>query len=228
MKLPILLVLPALLLYTGSQAQAEINWQANWKPGSLALIVGPSSVIDVTNLHNASYETPSGTQVRTPVSNLWIITTATPQHPNGFVNEHYSFGLVIKDTRSGLSHDFKFTGTLSGVISTAGSYIKNVFGPKATQTFTFADGDKYTVKLNGFTMPNTIHGIPSMGSFSAQITAMAPPPPPHVNTIMAGAAHFFGAADVPQGTPEPSTLALGGLGSVFTGLLAWRRRNRRV
>jgi hypothetical protein len=221
---PFPIILSALLFFTAAQARAEISWQANWTPGSLAKVVGPRSVIDFTNLHNASYETPSGTQVRTPVSNLWIITTATEAHPDGFLDKEYSMRLRIKDDRSGLTHVFKFTGELSGVISMGTSLIKNVFGPNATQSFTFADGDKYTVKLDGYKAPNTSHGYPVEGHLSAQITVTGPgsSPPPS-----SGSAHLVEAAiEQPHGTPEPSTLVLGGLGLAFSGALAWRKRTR--
>jgi hypothetical protein len=48
---PFPIILSALLFFTAAQARAEISWQANWTPGSLAKVVGPSSVIDFTNLH---------------------------------------------------------------------------------------------------------------------------------------------------------------------------------
>jgi hypothetical protein len=223
MKRPFPIILSTLLFLAASHARAEISWQADWTPGSLFKVVGDSSVIDFTNLHNASYLAPSGTTVRTPVSNLWIITTATPAHPDVFWDKGYSLGLVVKDVRSGLSHTFKFTGELSGSISTAGSSVKNVFGPDATQSFTFADGDKYTVKLDGYKMPGTRDGFPIMGSLSAGITVTGPSHPVEGAAILEGSAHIVGT----NAMPEPSTLVLGVLGTTFTGLAAWRKRQDR-
>jgi hypothetical protein len=222
MKRPLPIILCSLIFLTASHARAEISWQADWTPGSLFKIVGDSSVIDFTNLHNASYLAPSGSTVRTPVTGLWIITTATPAHPDVFSDKTYSLSLRLKDVRSGLSHVFHFTGMLSGSISTNGSWVKNVFGPNAIQSFTFADGDKYTVNLNGYKMPNTMFGFPIVGNLNAAITVTGPHP-------FASNVHLLGAANIgseqTHSTPEPSTLVLGALG--IAGLTAWRKRQTR-
>jgi hypothetical protein len=209
MKRPILFALPVLFLLAASQARADINWQANWDPGSLALTVGPQSVIDFTNLHNAGYTTTASTPViSTPVTNLLIVTTAPVATPNVFTDKAYSFNLVLTDSASGLTHAFTFTGMLlSGNISIGGGTVQNVFGPNSTQSFTFADGDKYVVSLNAFLPPGSGQNITTVGGVGASVTATGP-----------------GTSGHPQGTPEPSTLALGGLGMMFTGRMAWRKR----
>jgi hypothetical protein len=201
----------AVALAGGSAARADISWEANWTPGALALTVGPSSVINFTNLANGGYVTLSGATmpITTPITNTSVITTATPTSPDSFTNKMYALNLVLTDSLSGLTHTFNFSGALSGSVSTGGGTVSNVFGAGTTQTFTFADGDSYKVVLNGYLPPGSGKNITTQGGFSADVYATGP-----------------GNSGNPHGTPEPSTMALGGLGMFFTGLMAWRRRNR--
>jgi hypothetical protein len=200
----------AVALAGGSAARADIAWQANWSPGSLALGVGPSTVINFTNLANAGYVTLAGqtTPVTTPISNTSIVTTAAPPG-DSFSNKSYSFSLVLTDTLSGTTKTATFTGMLSGSASTGGGTVTNVFGPNSTQTLSFSNGDVYKVVLNNFSAPGSGQGITTQGAFTADVYATGP-----------------GNSGNPHGTPEPSTMALAGLGSFFTGLMAWRRRTR--
>jgi PEP-CTERM motif len=209
MKRPILLMLPVLLLCGASQARADISWHADWDPGALALTVGPSSVINFTNLHGSGYTTTALQPViSTPVTNLSIVTTATSTAPDVFSSVGYSLKLTLTDDLSGLTHTFSFTGMLlSGSISTSGASVTNVFGPNASQSFTFANGDKYVVTLDGYVPPGSGTNITTVGGIGADVTATGP-----------------SGSGNPHGTPEPSTLALGGLGMAFTGLMAWRKR----
>jgi PEP-CTERM motif len=211
MKRVVFLTLPALLMLGASQVRADINWQANWSPGSPALTVGPSSVINFTNLSNAAYTTTTAQPIiSTPVTNLSIVTTAPVSAPDVFSSKSYSLTLTVTDAASitNNSHTFTFTGALSGSISTGGSFITNAFGPNATQSFTFANGDMYVVSLDGFVPPSSGKNITTVGAIGANVAA-------NVSVTNSGA---------PHGTPEPSTLALGGLGMVFAGLGAWRKR----
>jgi PEP-CTERM motif len=209
MKRSLLYALPALLLFAGSQARADISWHADWDPGSLALTVGPSSVIDFTNLHGSAYTTTALQPViSTPVTNLSIVTTASSSAPDVFSNKGYTLNLVITDDLSGLTHHFTFTGMLlSGSISTSGASVTNVFGPNATQSFTFSNGDKYVVSLDGYVPPGSGTNITTVGGIGADVTVTGP-----------------GSNGNTHATPEPTTLALAGLGMAFTGLVAWRKR----
>jgi hypothetical protein len=168
-------------------------------------------VIDFTNLSNASYTTTTAQPViSTPVTNLSIVTTAPVSAPDVFSGKTYSLMMTVTDDASvtNNTHTFTFTGALTGSISTGGSYITNVFGANSTQSFTFANGDKYVVTLDGFVPPSSGTNVTTVGAIGADVAA-------NVSVSNSGS---------PHGTPEPSTLALGGLGIVFAGLGAWRRR----
>jgi hypothetical protein len=88
--------------------------------------------------------------------------------------------------------------------------VSNSFNSPTTISYTFTgSGDTYKVVLNGYLPPGSGTNITTSGGFSADVYATGP-----------------GNSGNPHGTPEPSTMALGGLGTFFTGLMAWRRRNR--
>jgi hypothetical protein len=199
----------AVALAGGTAARADISWQANWTPGTNSLSVGPSSQITFTNLASAGYTTTAAQPViTTPVTNLAIVTTAPTTSPDVFVDKGYVLGLQITDMASLKTMNLTFSGSLSGTISVGGASITNTFNTPTTQSVTFANGDKYTVTLDGFVPPGSGTNITTQGAIGADVTATGP----------------GGGGGSPHGTPEPSTLALGGLGMAFTGLMAWRRR----
>jgi PEP-CTERM motif len=211
MKRVIFPALTAALMLATSHARADINWQATWTPGSPTLAVGPLSAIDFTSLSNAAYTTTTAQPIiSTPVTNLSIVTTAPITAPDVFSNRSYSLTMTVTDDglMTNNTHAFTFTGALSGNISVGGSYVSNQFGPNSTQSFTFANGDTYVVSLNGFLAPGSGTNISTSGAIGAAVAAS-------VSVTNSGTAHS---------TPEPSTLALGGLGIVLAGLRSWRKQ----
>jgi len=202
----------AVALAGGSAARADINWEANWTPGTSSLTVGPSSSVTFTNLASAGYTTTTAQPViSTPVTNLGIVSTASPDTPDVFSGKGYTLLLQLTDMASGKTQNLTFGGALSGSASSNGSSISNLFGSPTTQTLNFANGDQYVVTIGPFVPPGNAGTSSPLGAIGATVTATSS------NT---------GGGGSPQGTPEPSTLALGGLGMAFTGLMAWRRRNR--
>lgn len=197
----------AAVLTGGATARADINWHADWTPSNNFIPAGLSSTINFSNLANAGFTTTSSLPViSTPASNLSISTTVVGA--DTFSNQGYALSLKLTDDASGSFHIFNFSGKLSGVITMAGASVSNVFDAPTTLS-SLIGNNNYTVTLNGFVAPGSGHNINTVGGIGADITAVA-----------------GDDNGQPHGTPEPSTLALGGLGMVFTGLMAWRRRNR--
>lgn len=197
-------------LLGAASAQADVHWQANWSPSNDVIIAGDDSTVEFTNLNKSSYTTTAKLPViNTPTTNLTIKTEAPTNDPDVFVGQNYKLVLELTDTASGKTKSFDFLGKLSGTISTAGAAISNMFDPvTAIQTWTVPEnGNFYTINLKDFVAPGSASNINTKGAMGADIT------------VVAG----DGGGQV-HDTPEPSTLALAGLGMAFTGLAAWRRR----
>lgn len=200
-------------LLGAASAQADINWHADWTPSDSSVVAGPKSNISFTNLANSLYTTTSALPViSTPVTNLTIVTTLGKGEHETFLPQNYKMSLLLTDDLSGNTHAFNFLGTLAGTISNSGASVVNVFDPLTkSQEFTFANGNHYKIDLNSYVPPGSGDNVNTKGAFGADITVTGNPDNGHVHD-----------------SPEPSTLALAGLGMAFTGLVAWRRRNRKV
>jgi hypothetical protein len=216
-KGPIRFVLPALLVLAASQARADLTWTEDWSGSNQFLTTG-SSTITITGQPLTTVSSTSA--IPSPSGNVASITftsTADGHTPDVFNSSTgaYTLSMTVTDGPSSLSHTFTFTGYLSGPVSggQSGANLMNNFTSPTTETFTFADGDKYTVTINSIIPPrfnfNNSKGF--TGAVYASVTGLS-----------------NGGSGSPNNTPEPCTLALAGLGSVFAGLAAWRKRRLQV
>lgn len=197
-------------LLAAASAQADVHWQADWIPSDTTIIAGPKSSINFTNLKKSGYTTTAALPViSTPATNLTIITSLKAgEAPESFSKQAYKLSLDLTDNDSGAIKRFDFVGYLSGTISNAGSSVFNLFEPLTDfQTWTAPSGNHYTIDLNGYVAPGSGDNINTQGAIGADIT------------VVAGE----GGGQVHE-TPEPSSMALAGLGMAFTSLIAWRRR----
>jgi len=201
----------AVVLAGGASARADISWSADWS-GPSTITTPAGSQISVTNYTNDNEKSASGLAVPVNIANGTITKFATGT--DTFSNMPYTF--TLKLTEGNQTQTLSFTGSLSGQIGSS-QVVTNSFGSNPMQSSAaFADGTVITVDFNGYLPikpPGTGTNVQGEGGWGVDITAVAGTP-------------GGGGSGSPHGTPEPSTLALGGLGMVFTSLMAWRRRNR--
>jgi hypothetical protein len=155
-----------------------------------------------------------------PATNLTI--TMAPMVTSdtlGVAGQNYQLKVQITDnspTNITSPQTLTFSGNLKGTLTTTGASVMNSFTGLTTQTLTFFQNNKtediFTITMDGFVSPGSGGTISTKGAIGADVTV--------VNKEVGG------GGGNPHDTPEPSTLALGGLGMMFTGLMAWRRRNR--
>jgi hypothetical protein len=134
---------------------------------------------------------------------VWVTSMAPYSLPAHFSHDDYTLSLTLTDKPSGKTGVVTFTGELDGTAWKHGSNITNTFTGPLTQTITLGN-DVYTVTLGAYLPPGP-PGRKNKGGIDAMI-AVVP---------LSGS---------PPATPEPSTLALAGLGLTLTGFAAWRKR----
>jgi hypothetical protein len=135
------------------------------------------------------------------LANLQTISSADPSNPATFTNAGYQVALTIIDAQTNAAGTFFFSGKINGVLSSGNAQLQNTFTGPTTQGL-FIGSHAYSVTLGTFAAP----GLPGIGNGS--ISALVTVPAPNV-------------------APEPSTLALGGLGLSLLGVHVWRRRGAR-
>src|SRR5207249_3547993 len=79
-------------------------------------------------------------------TNIHAFSTASPDAPDVFTNRGYSLSLTLKDTASGATGVFTFTGEFSGTLTSGSALITNAFTGLATQTLTLGN-NTYTVTI---------------------------------------------------------------------------------
>lgn len=194
-----LLAVAAVLFATTGSARADlISWGYDWAASPAAVTAGTGSV----SLSNETFKTAVGNS-QVVVTNLKVFSTAVPGTPDtfGLGDGNYSMILKLTDIDSGLTATLTFTGQLQGSFSASSANVTNTFTGLVSQT-AFLGANQYTVTLNAYTPP----GPPAQGNLGS-----------------IGAFVQVSKIDI-QRVPEPTALALAGLGVGMAGLAAWRRR----
>jgi hypothetical protein len=203
----------AVALAGGTAARADINWTIDWTPSNSSVLATNGTVIKFSNLGPSAQTTSAILPVSGfTATNLSIGPLGTLPDNLGASGQNYQMQAKITD-QNGTSQTAFLSGTLMGTITSKGAFITNLYTvPSATLTFNETDGSKdtYVINLGQFTQPGT-NTLNTVGGIGATVAV--------TNTGGTG-------SGAPHGTPEPSTMALGGLGMFFTGLMGWRRRNR--
>jgi hypothetical protein len=143
--------------------------------------------------------------------------------PATFTNDKYTLKLFLRDTDNHLSGTLTFRGALTGTLSRASAMLRNHFVGATTQSLTLGQ-DVFTVTVGPYSPPGPPGGG-SDGMIGASVQVHRLKPTAHPSA--AGIASIGPASGISLASaPEPSALALAGLGSVAAGALAWRRRRR--
>jgi hypothetical protein len=221
-RYPSLLLTAALLLAAvAAPARASnVSWTYNWTVapstiGSDTPGQGFIQVLDASASPNVRHDTSD-----TVVANLFThIDPSVPDDTKVTFNNSgpVKMSLLLQDNdatakaKPNNSIIMDFTGHFSGYFTPKGANIR----------FTFDETSKPPVLLglNTYTV-----------NFDLASGAYAPPDPPgssHAGTITAHVDVLAGEEGPPTNeTPEPTTLALAGLGLSLGGLASWRRRVR--
>jgi len=186
------------LLLAPISARADlIPWMYNWSR---------SPTVINADAPGTGYITLTDERLKSAVGNSDIVatnlktfSTATPAHPDTFTAKNYTLSLYLFDTASAQSATLSFTGQLSGTLSAQSSILTNTFTGLTTQSVQLGD-NLYTATVGPYAPPG-VPGSQNSGGIAAHATIT-------VATITS------------IDTPEPSTIALAGLGLT---LLALRR-----
>lgn len=185
----------ALVLLGASNAHAGlISWGYDWSASPSFVTAGTGKI----TLSNESFHTAVGNS-DIVATNLKVISTADPLSPDVFtaVDGNYSLTLKITDIDSSQFGFLTFTGQLQGKFSSLNANVTNTLFPLTTQSITLGT-NLYTVSMTYYTPP----GPPEQGNLGS-----------------------IGAyVQVQEQVPEPSTLALAGVGLAVGVLAGWRRR----
>jgi hypothetical protein len=192
----------ALCLFGAGQARADFTpWDYNWTPSTAVINSDVPGQASILFSNEPGGSAQGTTSV--VAANLKTSSSADPSAPGTFTNAPYSLSLAIFDKASGKAGNLTFSGTLNGTVSSGSSILMNTYTSPETQSVQVGN-HMYTVKIGPFAPPG-----PPSATISGSISALA--------TVT--------VADA----PEPSTLALAGMGlSMFGGWWWKRRRNRTV
>jgi hypothetical protein len=187
----------ALSLFDGTQVRADfVNWSYNWAPSAVTIPADNPSMGQVTLIPETA-GTANGWSFIV-AANMKTVSSADPQNPAIFTKTPYGLTLTITDGPSGQSGSLTFGGQLTGVLSSANALVTNKFTGDLIQSAVIGN-DLYTVTMSSF----------------------APPGPPTA-TNLGSIGALVGVT--PLEAPEPSTLALAGVGLSLLGFKRWRRR----
>jgi hypothetical protein len=193
--------LAALSLAASSARADQIAWSYSWEPSAMSLAsdAGAGNIL----LTAESTKSASGDS-DTVATNLHVSSSASSHTPEQFSHAAYSLSLSLTDAASHLSGTLTFTGFFTGTISASTSNLANTFTGELTQQLSLGN-HVYTVTIDRYSAPGP-PGATNGGSISAHVKAnLQVDPPVHPS-------------------PEPTSLALAGLG--LAGC-AWGCRRRR-
>jgi PEP-CTERM motif len=191
----------ALLLASSGSALAGPGYYYDWTPNPATIQSNTPGQGTINLQSTGSVLGVASTNVI--AAQVWVTSIQHFDMPAQFTNAAYTLSLKLTDEPSGQSGVFTFQGLLNGTAWKHGSLITNTFVGPTTETMVLGN-EQYTVALGSFVPPG-------------------PPGPENAGTI--GATITMQPLST-QATPEPSTLALAGLGLVLTGLTTWRKRRR--
>jgi hypothetical protein len=200
----------ALLLAPAPEARADlIPWTYNWSrsPSVLHADAPGTSTIALTDEPLVSVVGDSDVVA----TNLKTFSQAPATNPDHFTHAAYTLLLTLTDSTSGKSGTLAFTGYIDGTLSMSNAHLTNTFTSTAPQTMLLGS-TLFTATVDEFTHPG-IPGSTTLGCISGHVMIKVET----VVTIL----------------PEPSSLALSGLGLVVLGLARrriapgkWRRAVR--
>lgn len=181
---------------------ALIQWGYDWSASPSFVTAGAGKV----TLSNETSHTAAGNS-HVVATQLQVFSSADPLTPDTFGagDGNYALTINLKDIASGLTGSLTFTGKLQGSISALSSNVTNTFNAPTVKSLLLGFTN-FTVTMDSYTPPGPPDQI-NFGSIGAMVTVTSLKP-----------------SD--ERTPEPSTMALAGIGAGIAGLSAWRRRRK--
>ncbi|MFO0880642.1 MAG: PEP-CTERM sorting domain-containing protein [Gemmataceae bacterium] len=189
------------VMFTASQAgAAPIKWGYDWS--ATPFVTAGSGKVTFSD---ESYRQAAGNSF-VVAAQLQTVSSASYLTPDTFGpgDGNYSLSVWLKDIDSGLSGTLTFTGKLQGQFSQLNSLVSNTFNSPTVQSILLGY-TTFIVRLDSYTPPGPSNQL-NLGSIGATVEVSSLKPA--------------------QNTPEPSSMALAGLGLGAAGLAAWRRRRQ--
>lgn len=195
--------LAALLLCATSARADLIQWGYRWEAIPTTVTAG-SGLVELTP---EIYRTARGSS-DIVAANLHVQSSALPSSPDVFtpLDGNYQLRLHLTDVATSTTGYIDFFGQLQGRFSQSNSQVTNTFLAPSSQTVTVGSA-VFDVSLVYYTPP----GPPAQGNLGS----------------IGGHVNVSANPDLdPASVPEPSSLALAGLGLGAAGLAAWKRRRQ--
>jgi hypothetical protein len=192
----------ALCLFAGAAHATPIEWSYQWTPNTSFKIFAKGSTTDYIQANPEPSATFFG-DATVPAVSLQTFSNATIKNPAVFdqKDSSYSLSLTIFDGPSGKSQTVSFAGFFSGTLWSTQADLKHTPIGSPEKKVSFANGDVYDVTLQ-----------------------VVPPGGPTAKTLGTIGAQ---AVVTVSHTPEPSGLALAGLGLTGLGFAGWLTRRAR-
>jgi hypothetical protein len=202
---PLGTTLVVLLAAAASQVRADyLNWTYTSSPNVAGVSVASTSPTGGAAVTLTDFSTAQAGAKSIPVIAYVTSTSSTTGINFGpSVNSPSAYNLAVTIT-DGKTHDsgtLNFTGSLAGALSATSSSVVNTLTPVTSNTLTL-DGYKYTI-----TIPSVTLAAPTSPQQDIMATVSVVPNTP-----------------IGNGTPEPTSLLLGGLGFSCFGLRCWWKR----
>jgi PEP-CTERM motif len=210
----------ALVMLSGTAVRADfIPWTYNWTRNPIAVPADPGGTggIALTNEpvnHAVGSSDIVATELRT-------FSSASASTPDTFTNAPFSLTLTLTDDNSHQTTSLTFNGVFNGSFSAGSANITASWTGSTSQTVVLGN-DTYAVSMTGYSPPGP-PGSANAGSIGTHVDVSA-------GSSGGGGGGGGGGDPGPPANPvpEPSTLALSGLGLSFLGLASWRKWKRRV
>jgi hypothetical protein len=198
----------ALVMLAGANVRADfIPWTYSWTRNPIAVPADGSGTGGIAMTNQPVNHAVSSSDI--VATSLWSFSSAPTAHPDTFTNQPFSLTLTLTDDNSHQTTSLTLNGVFNGTLSTSSANIAQSWTGASTQSVTLGS-DTYTVSMSGYSPPGP-PGSANPGSIGA-----------HVG-VQGNGGGGGGGVDA---APEPSTLALSGLGLSFLGFAFWRKRRR--